>query len=192
MTYIIGFYGPAKVGKTTTTNTLANIFKIKYPDIKIGSTSFAAPLYDIASYITKIPVDTLQNQTYKEVAWTVETAPIPGLIDWTPRKLLQVVGTECFRNNVHNDFWVQLAAKNCQNYDIAIIADCRFENELNMLDCAIELHRENINYAKNHPSAMPPNPELIDVHVTLYQDINLETLCDDIYNAYKRKLNNGL
>lgn len=192
MTYILGFCGPAKVGKTTTSNALVDIFKTKYPDVKIGSTSFAAPLYDIVSYITKIPVDKLQDQSYKEVPWTESTSPIPGLLGWTPRKLLQIVGTECFRSNVHNDFWIQLAHKNCEQYDIAIIADCRFENELNMLDCAIELHREHIDYAKNHPSAMPPKQELIDRHLTLYKNINLESLCDDIYNEYKRKSYNGL
>jgi uridine kinase len=48
------------------------------------------------------------------------------------RILLQIYGTEIFRNRVDNDYWSKQVAKRCleNENDITIITDTRFENEI--------------------------------------------------------------
>lgn len=189
MSFIIGLYGPAKVGKTTTGKALIKGFKKLYPELTVKFISFADPLYEIVSILTDVPVKKLQDQSYKEVVWTKETAPIPAFVGWTPRKLLQIVGTECFRNQIHQEIWIQLAINRCKKYDITIIGDCRFSNELKISNFNIELKRNTIDYAKNHASAMPPDPELINKQIKLYKKIDFLETINEIYKLYKDNKN---
>lgn len=161
MTFIVGLAGPAKVGKSTTAKKIVEIASHKYPQIKIIRYAFATPIYEMASYITGWTIDKLKDLKYKEVSWTEETAPFPSLIGYSPRSLLQKIGTECFRNIIAENFWVDLAIKKCEAYDIAIIEDARFSNEFATCNLNIELERTGIVYERNHPSAMPPDPMYI-------------------------------
>lgn len=51
------------------------------------------------------------------------------LIKYTPRKLLQNIGTDLFRNQLHPNIWVSSTFANYLN-DAWIITDVRFPNEL--------------------------------------------------------------
>lgn len=51
------------------------------------------------------------------------------LIKYTPRKLLQKIGTDLFRNQLHPNTWVSSTFANYLN-DAWIITDVRFPNEL--------------------------------------------------------------
>jgi len=54
--------------------------------------------------------------------------------DVTPRIILQKFGTECLRNHLHEDIWVDSLERKIINTDKnVIITDCRFKNELDML-----------------------------------------------------------
>jgi hypothetical protein len=180
MVFMVSFSGPAKVGKSTTTKRVKEEIQKINPSIKVCEYAFASPLYEICSIITGVEVETLKSQSYKEVVWNEETSPIPSLIGWTPRKFLQIVGTECFRQNISQNFWVECARKRVENYDIALIGDARFENEFLGCNYNIELSREGITYACDHPSAMPPPKHLIHSRIILTPDVNYKDIAIDI------------
>lgn len=146
MTYLVGLSGPKGVGKTTTKNILIDTIQQKY---NIGSVSFAEPVYNIVSEITGESVQWIQeNKTY--------TWQAGFLAGWTPRRLLQYVGTDLFRNNLSQSIWVDIAINKAKKslLDIAIFDDCRFENEVAQLDLTIELQRAGVGYTGEHLSEM--------------------------------------
>jgi len=211
MTYIIGLAGPGHVGKSTTakkileafnTFTISNkrtLFTKIFPDVplplnpifdlKIGSFAFAMPIYELVSSITGFEISQLKDETFKETPWTSENSPMPCLIDWTPRKLLQIIGTECFRNNVNKDFWIELSLSKIKNYDIAICEDSRFSNEYKKCDIVIELERDGIDYLMNHASAMPPDKKYVWKKIKLHNDIDYKQILEDILLKYIKDKN---
>lgn len=180
MTYIVGLAGPAKVGKTTTGDELLRLISLKKPKLKVKVTSFARALYQITSMITGVTEDVLESQEYKGTEWTDKTAPLKFLSGWTPRKLINTIGTECFRDKIDNNFWVEIAISSVKKYDIAILTDARFQNEYEVCDYTLELSREGIDYARNHASSMPPPEDMIDEKISLYEGIDLSYIASDI------------
>lgn len=187
MLKVISLAGPANVGKSTTAKAMVKEFKRQYPDLNVSNAAFADPLYGITSALTGVEDPTLRSQDYKNVEWTEETAPMPCLVGWTPRKFLQIVGTECFRANVHDNFWVQAAIAANNHLDIVIMEDARFDNEYIASDYVIELSRDGVEYACDHPSAMPPNQDLIDEHIHLTEDITFDNTVTSLYNMLTAK-----
>lgn len=63
----------------------------------------------------------------------VREAVIP---EWgrSPREILQVVGTELFRDNFDPDFWVKLGSRQIEHHlrngHNVVVSDCRFPNEI--------------------------------------------------------------
>lgn len=187
MSFIIGLAGPAGVGKTTTAKGIAyNLISID-KKLDIQCDAFATPLYYICSYLTGVPVETLASQEYKNVEWTVETAPLPCLVGWTPRKFIQKTGTECFRHVISMDFWVQVSRKLLSKHDIVIMSDARFDNEYLACDYVIELSRPGVEYAGNHASAMPPDKKYINSKLQLYPEISFMPLAQIIMSLYNQK-----
>jgi len=182
--FIVGFAGPGKVGKSTTVGKIYDILHADYLKYTCIRYAFAQPLYEIVSILTGIPVDGLKNQKLKEVPWTKETAPLPCLIGWTPRKLLETIGTNCFRLLVSANIWVESTLQKIRSYDIALIEDARFPNEYELCDIVIELERDGIEYAKNHPAAMPPDKKYIWKTIKLHPEIDYKEICDKIVHEY--------
>lgn len=187
MTYFVGLVGPGKVGKSTTSKNIKECLRQK--GLSVESFAYADILYEVCSLVTGLPVSYLKDTLTKEQLWNEETSPLPCLIGWYPRKLLQVVGTECFREHIHQEFWIQSTFKKAEKFDIAIIEDARFDNEQKALDINIELERDGIEYLKNHSSAMPPNAENIFMKIKLHKDIKYNEIADTIYNKYLERTN---
>ena len=179
MAFKIGLAGPANVGKSTTARRLLEEFD-KIEKNCATAYAFAEPIYEMVKSITGIPIYILKSQDYKNVEWTEKTAPLPSLKGWTPRKFLQKIGTECFRDQIFEDFWIEYAIKNVNGFDIAIFEDARFENEFKKCDIVIELEREGVVYAMNHPSAMPPDPKYVTMKINLTENLNYKELCYNI------------
>jgi len=186
MVFVIGLAGPGHVGKSTTAKALVSTFNKVYPDLKVTNAAFATPLYEVASLLIKIPIDVLKGEIYKETVWTKETSPMNSLVGWTPRKFLQVIGTECFRNNVNSDFWIDATFQEIKSFDVVFMEDSRFENEYKFSDLVIELERDGIIYAKNHPSAMPPDEKYIYKKLKLHSKIDFTDIISEIYEIYKK------
>lgn len=51
------------------------------------------------------------------------------LVKLTPRKLLQLLGTDCGRNIIHPNIWINATMSDYKDTDNWIITDCRFPNE---------------------------------------------------------------
>ena len=146
---IIGIMGKKYHGK----DTIADIIVDKYNYQKI---SFAHPLKEGCRHIFGLTDDQLYGEK-KEVIddfWRV-----------TPRKILQIVGTELFRDqlskyipDIKNTIWVKSLERTFldnpnTNY---VVSDIRFQNELDMIKkyngIIIKVYRPNLNNEDEHIS----------------------------------------
>jgi hypothetical protein len=111
--------------------------------------SFAGSLKDAVSVIFGWDREMLEGITTSSRTWREKTD------EWwttrlgfrvTPRKILQVWGTEVCRDGFHKDIWVaSVENKLRQTTDNIVITDCRFPNELNAIKAAggvtVRVHR---------------------------------------------------
>lgn len=122
---IVGFLGS---GKGTVGDILANQYGFQ-------KLAFADPLKDATAAIFGWPRhllegDTTESREFRETEdlyWTVRMKK-----SITPRKVLQLVGTECMRDVFGSDIWIAaLERKIFQNPERPfVITDCRFPNEI--------------------------------------------------------------
>lgn len=133
MTKIIGFSGLAGSGKDTAADTL---IKNSYKFRKI---SFGDAVKDVASMSfgwsrELLQGDTVESRQFREAKdefWSEALGK-----EFTPRLALQLIGTECFRNTIDNDFWVYVVKHRLSNSDYDgtyLITDVRFPNEVKMI-----------------------------------------------------------
>lgn len=129
---VIAVSGWAGCGK----DTLAEYIIKNYNYERI---SLATPLKDAVSSIFNWPRDLIEGATptsreWRELIdhWWSEKLNIK---DFSPRKAMQILGTEVFRNSFHSDIWLlSLEKKIFSNPDKKyIITDCRFKNEINLI-----------------------------------------------------------
>lgn len=130
---IIGVSGIQGSGK----DTLGKILIENYGFIKV---SFAETLKDITSIIFNWDRNLLEGSTpesrefreKKDEWWSKELNQ-----EITPRKMLQYLGTEVFRNNFNQDIWVKIIKRKLIEYinlnKNVVITDCRFPNEVLMV-----------------------------------------------------------
>lgn len=126
-------YGFIGSGKDTVAEILKNEFSFLQKD------SFAAPLKDSASQIFNWNREMLEGSTKESREWREQ----PDLFwseqlgyEVTPRKMLQRIGTEVFRENLHKDIWVLSLLRRAQQRSkttTTIVTDCRFPNEINAI-----------------------------------------------------------
>lgn len=107
--FIIGISGKAEAGKTTFANFLKQALERKH---------YRVLLINYGDYVKFI--------AEKYYNWN-------GNKNEYGRALLQHIGTEQGRISVYENIWVDMVIRTVQvaerDYDIAIIADCRFQNE---------------------------------------------------------------
>ena len=122
----------------------------KFNDWKVKK--YAKKLKQIASILTGIPEEKFEDQEFKltnlDPCWNSNGQPM------TVRTLLQKIGTECMRDNLHNSTWANALFADWNKSENWIVTDVRFPNE------AIEIVKRggiivrvdrNINTG-NHPS----------------------------------------
>lgn len=130
---VCGFQG---VGKDTFSDYLVSNYKfVKF--------SFASATKDILSILfgwdrKMLEGDTKESREFREQVdlWWSEKL---GILNLTPRKALQLVGTDLFRKHFNPEIWVKVVEKKIlkqlalkPNSNI-IVSDCRFPNEIQML-----------------------------------------------------------
>jgi len=130
---ICGFQGAGK-------DTFANYLVSKYGFEKF---SFASATKDVLAIIfgwnrKMLEGDTIESRVFRETVdpWWSEKLSIPEL---TPRKMLQLVGTDLFRKHFNYEIWTLIVEKKILTLQSAnpniniIVSDCRFPNEIAML-----------------------------------------------------------
>ena len=131
MRKIIAITGLKGSGKDTTADYIIK----QYPNWE--KDSFAGTLKDAVSVIFgwdrkmlagETPEDREIRETRDEY-WSEKFG-----YEITPRIILQQLGTDCLRNHLHKNIWVDSLEKKVRNTDKnIIITDCRFKNEIEML-----------------------------------------------------------
>lgn len=101
--------------------------------------SFAGALKDAVAAIFGWPRDALEGETPESRVWRETVDPWwserlqrPSL---TPRMVLQVVGTDLFRNRFHDDIWIAAVERRLMvdPEQKVVITDCRFPNEMALI-----------------------------------------------------------
>jgi hypothetical protein len=118
---IIGLHGQAGAGKDTAANFLYSLDREKTIIL-----SLATPLKEICAYIFDLTGDQVYGSE-KEV--------VDERYQKSPRKILEFVGTELFRRQIHPDIWLHLLIRNITKIqkegkmEWIIVSDVRFDNE---------------------------------------------------------------
>lgn len=228
ITRIIGFSGKMGSGKdtaanmfqaiamhyilegTTDKNTLDISTLLKHREAFIGSDiwaikKFADKLKKICSLITGVPVSNFESQDFKKQdmsrQWNIPVGLFPGdEKTMTYRELLQRVGTDGMRDNVHPNIWVNALFADYtpttdptikeynEEYPKWLITDVRFPNEVEAITerggVVIRINRKAAEVGDNHVSET-----MLDNHKFDYVINNNGTLDDlaieliNIYNS---------
>lgn len=161
---VIGICGPEGTGKDTTAEGLLPWFRHHTAEARIDK--FAAPLYQTISALTGLSVEWLSHPNNKDTIWTVETAPVPSLVGWSPRMLLRDVGM-WVRDKVSPSHWAHLLKKRttqgtAEYKSWYLVTDLRFVSELSAVSFVLEVRREGVEYKNDHPSSTRLPGETID------------------------------
>lgn len=157
-TRLIGITGLAHVGK----DTFAKYLKKYYNQIEIES--FATPIKQIMINYFGFTKEQVYNQELKEVEdafWNI-----------TPRRLMQMIGTEMFRECFRYDVWVKVFEKKFINNSntFFVLADIRFDNEAKMIvdngGIVIKINRDCERIENScHKSEKGIDKNLIDITI---------------------------
>ena len=122
------FSGRAQSGKDYISNKLKESLESEGHSVK--KLAFADRLKEYLSILLDMSVEELEGLKLEETPFTSN-----GL---TIRQLMQRMGTELFRKQLGFDFWIIQTAKVIAktDYEYYLISDCRFPNELNVIDYA--------------------------------------------------------
>ena len=117
---IIGLHGLPRSGKDTFANYMHNNYGYRLE-------AFAAPLKAAAAVLLNHSVDDMEGRN----GFDREAV----LSEWgfSTREFLQKFGTECLRNNIRQDFWIQHMRNRIVGLDRVIITDVRFQNEADLI-----------------------------------------------------------
>lgn len=158
---IIAFAGRKQSGKTTSAEFVQNLFANQY--------GISAKIYNFADPLKTLCMDILGLEHKQCYGSDTDKNELVNCY-WdgrqiTAREVLQLVGTEMFRSlqkNVWSDATIRLIKK--ENPNLAIIADCRFPNEVDAIKNAggliIKLNRNP--YHSSHASEIALDAENYD------------------------------
>jgi len=101
----------------------------------------------------------------------------------TPRLILQILGTECGRDLIHENIWVNATLGKINYNDNIIITDCRFPNEVYGIKkrngILVRVVRPSKISTSTHPSETSLN-DFKDWDYTIINDGNLEDLKHEV------------
>ena len=124
ITTLIGVHGPLESGKDTVAKTVVETFPGLYKQY-----AFAWPIKEACKIIFAFTDEDMNDRQMKE-----RIHPYWGI---TPRKAMQLLGTEYGRDLINKDLWVMRGEseikKNADEDKGTIISDVRFENEANII-----------------------------------------------------------
>ena len=175
MKNLIGISGKISSGK----DTVATIIQELYPQYEVKK--FAGKLKDIASILTGIPVEKFEDQEFKKTDLGKEWSYVypdqyyddgeSVMVCMSVRQLLQKLGTDALRDNLHENVWVNALMADYvekpvnvlegEGYRLEdtlpnwIITDTRFPNEAKIIEekggILLRVERSTCNLG-THPS----------------------------------------
>ena len=192
MSKIIGFSGLAGSGKDTAADLLCSYDKSKYQKM-----SFGDAVKDVAAAAFGWPRDLLQGGTSESRAFREVPDEFWSKVlnkPFTPRLALQLIGTECFRNTIDNNFWIYVVQNRIMSEQdkekTFLVTDVRFPNEVKMIHdlggIVLRIKRGTLpnwyidasNYNKQKAEGLtvelPKSLENIHVSETALAGLNLE------------------
>lgn len=125
---VCGFIGSGK-------GTLGEVLVRDYGFVQ---DSFAKSLKDACANVFNWPRHLLEGDTKESREWREKVddwwSEKLERKDFSPRLALQLVGTEVFRQNLHDDLWINTVARRFEfnNQDV-VITDVRFPNEFRII-----------------------------------------------------------
>lgn len=129
---VVGLCGLLASGKDTVADFLL--------ELGFRRASFAGRLKDVVSQAFAWDRTLLEGRTAESRAWREQVdegwASRLGMPGLTPRKVLQLWGTDVVRNAFHPDFWMHAlehAIARGTYGSRVVVTDCRFENEVAMI-----------------------------------------------------------
>lgn len=127
MIYVLS--GCKRSGKDTCFQILRECWEAK--GYTVAQFAFADALREVCTIVFGFTDTDFSDGTRKETVGS----PILGE-EWTPRRALQFVGTDLFRNQVNEDVWVRVARHRLERLtsqvDVVVVTDARFPNEIEM------------------------------------------------------------
>lgn len=157
MTKILAFSGRKQSGKTTGAQYIESLINNQGLNISYRIYSFADPLKeDICMNILGL--------TYEQCYGSDEDKNTMTKLQWngeklTARRAMEVIGTDIFRQ-LYNPVWVEATINKIKKdkLDLAIICDCRFPNEVDIIleenGYVIRLDLDPFNSQSNSESAL--------------------------------------
>lgn len=153
---IIGFAGRKQSGKTSCSQYVANTF--------VGQTLGAAQIYNFADPLKNDICINILGLTFEQCYGTDNQKNELVNCYWgdkqlTAREVMQFVGTDIFRK-LQNNVWADATINKIQKEkaDLALIADCRFPNEVNVIKKAggivIKLNRNPFGSTHDSETAL--------------------------------------
>ena len=129
MVFLVGIVGFIGAGK----NTVSSVFKRH----GFREESLASPLKDACAHIFAWPRALLDGVTEKSRHWREKPDTFWSLAlgtPVTPRKMLQWLGTDVFRNSLHRDIWLMSLLRRIRSQaGSVVITDVRFPNEIDAI-----------------------------------------------------------
>ncbi|MFN4091652.1 MAG: hypothetical protein ACK4FG_01995 [Brevundimonas sp.] len=135
MRALVGLTGRKRSGK----DTAAAVFQAS----GYQSLSFATMLKQMLALM--LQMQGLDDETiHRMLHDDLKEVPTPFLNSQTPRYAMQSLGTEWGRNLIHPNLWVDATMRAAENFDLVIIPDVRFPNEVKaILDRGGSVYRIN-------------------------------------------------
>lgn len=174
---LIGLAGPKRSGKTLAAEYLAEVYGFHHD-------SFAAPLRRFACDVLDLTLHELETLKESPVDWLDDSRDDRPQV--TPRRFLQLVGTEFGRNLIHPHLWVRACLRRVEGQANVVISDCRFGNEARAIrergGIVVRLNGRG-ELADKHISEVPLHASLVDFEVDNSGDVRwlheqLNTLID--------------
>jgi hypothetical protein len=166
---LVGIHGPLNGGKDTVANIIQSMFPEDYRRY-----AFAEPLKKAGEVLFGFTRHQMEDRVLKE-------APDP-FWGFTPRKAIQLLGTEYGRDSLREDVWIKRAElellKNNNDGYKTIITDVRFENEAAWIrsvpnSILIYLKVPGLERDEKYNHASEAGIELIDTDFVIINDKSL-------------------
>ena len=119
---IVGFSGVAGSGKDEAARVALAV--LEGASVPASQYSFAYPLKEVCKFIFQMTDEEMTNRDLKEQVSRLGYG-------MTNRRIMQLVGTESFRNVFNENIWIDVAERliSQSGSDVVVISDVRFENE---------------------------------------------------------------